>query len=148
MKKTIPSFTTDKFVEESVRDLVPAYFDSDGVQVSSSIGSDGLEYPDPVPFSPAVPDVPPDQAFRNVIEKINRDEAVQRYMESFDIETEEEANDFDIEDDPLDPLTEYEKVFVPKKPVLNPEPAKEAKPAVEGEGGVSPDKTPPEPAKK
>lgn len=115
MKNTIPSFTTDKFVEEKPKDFVPAYYDADGVQATSSIGADGLEYPDPVPMSPDVPTrlQTADKGMRAMIERIATDEAIRRLLEESGVETEEEADDFEIEDDQLDPLTEYERHFMP-----------------------------------
>lgn len=94
--------------------LVPARHDQDGVQVSSGIGQDGKEYPDPVPMSPPVGYVPPNDLMVLLDQIFKRGKHV---LEAHEIETEEEANDFEIEDDPLDPLTEYEKVFEPVVPV-------------------------------
>jgi hypothetical protein len=90
--------------------LVKPAFDADGVQVSSGIGVDGREYPDPTPMSPPVGYEPPSDLNIMLEQLFRRGEAVLRAAE---IETEEEANDFDIDDDPLDPLTPYEKVFEP-----------------------------------
>ena len=102
------------------RFLIEQTFDSDGVQSSSGIGADGKEYPDPVPLAPPVnlrrPD-PLDELVRRYV----RHELSQR-MEAEQWESFEEADDFEIEDDPLDRLTDYEKVFEPP-------PAKEVTPA-------------------
>jgi hypothetical protein len=101
--------------------LVKPQFDQDGVQVSSGIGTDGREYPDPVPMSPPVGYEPPSDVLQMLEQLFLRGKAV---LEAAQIETEEEANDFDIEDDPVDPLTPYEAVFNP--------PAKEVGPAANG----------------
>lgn len=107
---------TCAFVEE----MIPATFDADGVQVSSAIGSDGKEYPDPVPMSAPLgyePPVPLGDMMKMMIQEQLRPE------NDFEIEdSEEEANDFETDDDRPDPLTPFEQVFVPKVP-LKPEPA-------------------------
>jgi hypothetical protein len=99
--------------------LVKPAFDADGVQVSSGIGTDGREYPDPVPMSPPAGYEPPSDLMMMLEQLFRRGKAV---LEAAEIETEEDANDFDCEDDPLDELTPYEKVFNPP-----PEPAPPAK---------------------
>lgn len=112
--------------------LVPAKFDADGVQVSSAIGKDGKEYPDPVPMSPPVGYTPPSDIMQLIERMVTQGKAV---LEAAEIETEEEANDFEIEDDPLDNLTEYEKVFAPPAApaaVVNSAPA---------QGGAEPSQT-------
>lgn len=136
MKNTIPSFTTDKFVEEKPKDFVPAYYDADGVQATSSIGGDGLEYPDPVPMAPDVRVSRPvsDLGMRAMIERIASDEAVRRMLEAQEYETEDEADDFDIEDDPLDPLTEYERHFMPPPPEKKAPPKGGAAEVSQGQG--------------
>lgn len=96
--------------EKTFMELVAATFDEDGVQVGSAIGSDGKEYPDPVPMEPPVGyNAPPD--IMTLIRSMVRSQEVMRLQDLAGIDTEEEANDFDLEDDPLDPLTPYEKVF-------------------------------------
>lgn len=89
--------------------------DADGCQVRSTLDADGrLEYPDPTPMG-----VPlgyrPSPTLRDTIERImmNHQLAVLADMEGFDSPA--EADDFEIEDDPLDPLTPYEAVFFPPK---------------------------------
>lgn len=119
----------------------PSY-DSDGVQVSSGIGLDGREYPDPVPMSPPIGYEPPSDLLQMLEQLFKRGKAV---LEAAEIETEEEANDFDIPDDPVDLLTPYEKVFEPpvvKEPAVSP-PAVVA--PVAGEGGGQPTSAPPSP---
>lgn len=89
---------------------VKPYVDADGVQVVSGIGRDGKEYPDPVPMTPPIGYQPPSDLMVMLEQLFARGKAV---LEAAELETEEEANDFDIEDDPLDPLTPYERVFTP-----------------------------------
>lgn len=137
---------SEGFVEEYV--TKPSY-DVDGVQVSSGIGADGLEYPDPVPMSPPVGfSNPPD--LMHMIRTMIRSEEFLRAADDEGIETFEEAGDFDIDDDPLPPLTLHEQILVP--PVSSPQggdppPASTTDPQVSdqevgGKAGGSPN-TPP-----
>jgi len=101
-------------------------FDDDGQQVSSGILQNGKEMPDPVPTAPPVGyQAPPDlmQMIRTMIhgEKL-REELLKQELETF-----EEADDFEIEDDPIDRLTDYERVFEP--PPSPPKPVETAPPA-------------------
>lgn len=92
---------------------VSPIFDEDGVQASSGIGTDGKEYPDPVPMAPPIGyTAPPD--IMTMIRTMIRAEDFRKKLEDEGVETFEEADDFDIEDDPLDPLTPYEKIFYPE----------------------------------
>lgn len=124
---------------------VKPVFDQDGVQVSSAIGVDGKEYPDPVPMSPPTGYVPPSDIMVMLEQLFNRGRAV---LEAAEIETEEEANDFDLPDDPLDPLTPYEKVFLPEVSVLPKAEVVQPEPKVvngAAEGGAHPIGDPPKP---
>lgn len=87
-------------------------FDEDGVQVTSGIGKDGKEYPDPVPLAPPVDYVPPPDLMQ-MIRTMIHSERLKQEAEAAGWETFDEADDFDVEDDPLDPLTDYERVFMP-----------------------------------
>jgi len=117
--------------------------DDDGVQVRSNLSADGrFELPDPVPMAPPVGySAPPDLA--SMIRSMVRAEAFRQAVDKNDFETFEEADDFDIDDDPIDPLTPYEKVF--EAP-----PAKKSEIAVGGKGagaeGGQPTAAPPSPA--
>lgn len=96
------------------------YFDEDGVQVASGIGKDGKEYPDPVPMAPPIGyQAPPD--LMTLIRQMIRAEEFKRLAAQEDFETFEESDDFDIEDDPLDPHTPYEAVFDPAPPSDGPQ---------------------------
>lgn len=87
-------------------------FDEDGVQTTSGLGKDGKEYPDPVPTAPPIGyQNPPD--LMTMIRTMIQSERYQTALANEGLETFEEADDFEIEDDPVDPLTEYEKVFYP-----------------------------------
>lgn len=101
------------------------YFDSDGVQVASGIGVDGKEYPDPVPLSAPLGYQPPEDLMA-MIRRMVHSEMAQTILQDAGIETIDEADDFEVEDDPLDPLTEYERVFMPP---ASPPAAAEAAPA-------------------
>lgn len=98
-----------EFVEEYV---TKPYFDADGVQVASGIKADGKEYPDPVPAAPPVGyQDPPD--LMTTIRRMVHSELFNQAFADAGMETFEEADDFDIDDDPMDPLTDYERVFDP-----------------------------------
>lgn len=116
MEELAPNVGTP--VGDFVEEFVPATFDADGVQVSSSIGADGKEYPDPMPMSAPLgyePPVPLMDMMRMMIERLREPK------NDFDItESEEEANDFEVEEELVEPLTPYEAVFVPKVPPVPP----------------------------
>lgn len=139
-----------EFVEEFV---TKPTFDDDGVQVSSGIGVDGREYPDPVPMAPPIGyNEPPD--LMSMIKRMVHHELFSRAVDEAGYETFDESDDFGIEDDPGDPLTDYERVFEPAKPAPGPQaPAGPASPPVapqpvasavaEGGGVGAQPKTPP-----
>lgn len=118
MKKSEKS-TASKLPE--ITFLIPECIDHEGCQVTSAIGSDGKEYPDPIPTAPPIGyQNPPD--LMTMIRTMIQSEALRQKLAQEDFETFEEADDFEIEDDPIDPLTPYEKVFEPnpalaKKPI-------------------------------
>lgn len=97
------------FVEEYV---TKPYFDADGVQVASGIGLDGKEYPDPVPVAPPVgyTDLPD---LMTTIRRMVHNELFSNVLRSNELETFEEAEDFEVDDDADFPLTDYERVFDP-----------------------------------
>lgn len=101
------------FAHESVEEYcTKPVFDQDGVQVSAGIGPDGLEYGDPVPMAPPIGyDSPPD--LMHMIRSMIRNERFMQGLDEAGVETFEEADDFELDDDPLDPLTPYERVFDP-----------------------------------
>lgn len=98
-----------------VRPVVPENVGEDGVcyQSSSTLTADGrFEVPDSVPMEPPVGyRAPPN--LTEMIRTMVRNEMFMKEVASAGYETFEESDDFDIEDDPLDPLTPYEKVFEP-----------------------------------
>lgn len=74
----------------------------------SLLSLDGrFEYPDPIPHSPVVPGRDPARGMRELVQAMIRQEfselAASREMETF-----EEADDFGIEDDPVEPFTDAE----------------------------------------
>jgi len=101
--------------------VIEPVFDEDGVQASSGIDFFGMEHPDSVPNSPPVGfDTGPtlaDQVRRMVSIELSRAAADAGY------ETFEESDDFDIDDDPIDPRTPYEAVFDPPVVASPPESA-------------------------
>lgn len=86
--------------------------DANGEQVSSDLDSKGRELPDDVPMAPPVGySVGPSLA--DFVQRMIRTE-VSRHAAEASYETFEESEDFEIDDDPLDPtsvLSEYEEVF-------------------------------------
>ncbi|UDN67831.1 hypothetical protein [robinz microvirus RP_142] len=122
-----------------------AQFDQDGVQSTSAIGSDGREYPDPIPTAPPVGyKTPP--TIMDMIKSMIHSEQLNQKAQAEGFDTFDEAEDFDIEDDPLDPHTEYEAVFdPPPNPLPDPVLPTTANPAGTPAGGGSRD-TPPPPA--
>jgi len=135
MKKTEKS-TASTLAE--INFLQDPTFDEDGVQVTSAIGRDGKEYPDPVPTAPPVGYTnPPD--LMTMIRTMIHSESLRQQLAIHDEETFEEADDFDIPDDPADPLTPYEQMFYP------PDEAKPAEAAgVAPTPPAAPAETPPE----
>lgn len=99
----------------------PPTFDCDGVQATSGIRMDGKEETDPIPVAPPLGyTAPPD--LMTMIRTMIQSEHLRAELAREDLESFEEADDFEIEDDPLDALTEYEKVFYPPKVPLEPAP--------------------------
>lgn len=124
--------------------------DDDGVQATAGIRPDGKEEVDPTPLAPpAGYNAPPD--LMTMIRTMIQSEEIRRKLAEEDMETFEEADDFEIPDDPLDPLTPYEEVFMPPKqpepvPAPTPAPAPAApKPEVLDTSGLG--DTSPEPKK-
>lgn len=110
-----------KFVQEELlpvdpRDAMTAatFHQETGEQVASSIGKDGKEYPDPVPIAPPLDYVPPPDIM-SMIRTMIMSERLKEKLREEGYETPEEADDFDIDDDPLDPLTPYERYFEPQE---------------------------------
>lgn len=87
-------------------------FDTDGVQVTSGQDKFGREVPDPVPLAPPVGYRPP-PTLADMIRRMVQSELLTQAADLEDFDSFEEAEDFDIEDDPLDPKTPYEAVFDP-----------------------------------
>lgn len=98
--------------------LIPPVFDADGVQASAGIGKDGKEYGDPVPMAPPVGFAPPPDLMQ-MIKRMVRNEQLMAIADKEGFDTFEEAEDFEIEDDPLDPLTPYEEIFLPRPSPVN-----------------------------
>jgi len=91
-----------------------AMYDEDGVQITAEIGADGKEYGDPVPYMPET-GVKLHDDMTDLIKRLIAQESFNAYVRHEEFETMEEADDFDIEDDPLDPLTPYEEYFMPAR---------------------------------
>lgn len=155
MAKTVPGVPVDQFVEEYV---TKPYHDDDGVQVSAGIGPDGKEYGDPVPMSPPVGYNPPPDLMTMIKTMLHNEEFMRRLNEE-GVDTFEEAGDYDVEDDPPDPATPYERFFDPP-PVQkvpqgdapgtppSPAPGPTTPAQTEGGGGGSPEPAPAPPGAK
>jgi len=125
------------FVEEF---CTKPQWDEDGVQSAAGIGLDGKEYGDPVPLEPPVGfENPPD--LMEMMCSMIRNDAMQRRLEAEGFDTEEEAGDFDIDDDPLPPLTIHEALLAtPKEPTPPPSPPSavpQTSAETEGGGGAA-----------
>lgn len=118
--------------KKSVAYATSPTFDEDGVQATSGILPNGKEETDPTPLAPPVGyNAPPD--LMTMIRTMIQSEALRQELAKQDFETFEEADDFALEEDPIDALTEYEKVFYPP-PSAPPGPTPSAdplKPAVQ-----------------
>lgn len=101
--------------KEKIPDVPLDVVDPDGIQVRSFLSGDGrYEYPDPVPMAPPIGYKPEPDLGELIRSLVHRE--LSKVAGASELDTFEEAEDFDIEDDPLDPLTPYEKVFEPPPP--------------------------------
>jgi len=116
--------------------LVPPRYDWDGVQVTSGIGTDGKEYPDPVPVKPAVT-LQQKASVLNQIKDFVHSERLRQLADAEGFDTEEEANDFDVEDEFIPDPTPYEKEFFPD-PKIAAAATAAAAPAANGASAASP----------
>lgn len=89
-----------------------ATFDADGVQVSSEIDDRGNELPDPLPMAPPV-GYQPEPTLGEMIRRFVQSEQLRAKADAEGFDNWEEANDFDIPDDPLDPDSPWEDEFDP-----------------------------------
>lgn len=108
MLVTLVAQETERFVQE-----YEARVDEDGVQVNSAMDNKGRELPDPTPLAPPVgfmqtPDL------KDIIRDMLRHDQMKRAADEAGVDSFDESEDFDIEDDPLDPQTEYEAEFDPE----------------------------------
>lgn len=124
-----------EFVEEF---CTKPQWDEDGVQSSAGIGRDGKEYGDPVPIAPPVGfEAPPD--LMEMMRTMIHNDAIQRRYDAEGFDTIDEAGDFDVDDDPLPPLTIHEAILqTPVGPPAgsNPPPPPAADPQVSAEKGA------------
>lgn len=97
-------------IDELERGLV----DQNGEQVVAEL-RDGKEYGDPVPKAPPL-HMQRMESQAEIIKRMVRQELSSRAHEA-GYETFEEAEDFDVDDDPADPHTPYEAVFDPPPPL-------------------------------
>lgn len=113
--------------------------DVDGVQVRSELTPDGrFELPDPTPMAPPI-GYKAEPTLSDMIRSMVRREQFNLEVSRAGFETFDEAEDFDIEDDPVDPLTPYERVFEPppakplvQEPVAPERASSDPKPAESG----------------
>lgn len=76
------------------------------------INEQGHECPNPVPVAPPVGFVKQPSMVEHIRDMV-RSELLRREVVSAGVESFDEADDFDMEDDPIDPHTPYEKFFDP-----------------------------------
>lgn len=76
----------------------------------------GRECPNPVPVAPPVGFIKQPSMVEHMRSMV-RDELLRRELVAQGVETFEESDDFEIDDDPIDPSTPYEEVFDPSPPV-------------------------------
>src|SRR5215831_6661824 len=83
--------------------------DEDGVVhiVSSGLNARGQELPDPVPMEPPV-GIVNGPTLKDLIERMVHGK-LSAMAEAEGFETEAEADDFDVEDDPIDPRSPWEE---------------------------------------
>lgn len=115
----------------------------------------GREIPDPIPMAPPVGYQKPFSMVDHLRDIVRRE--ISAAAQSQEMETFEEADDFDIEDELLDPHTPYEAVFDPPAqpdppatsrphPYAPPPPPKPPATVGEGEAGGPPGHPPAPPA--
>lgn len=94
-----------------IDELEAGVLDARGRPVVARIGKDGKEYGDPRPLAPPVGFDRPETQAEIIRRMVRREFSAAAQEQGF--ETFEEAEDFDIPDDPADPHTPYEAVFDP-----------------------------------
>lgn len=87
------------------------------------LNKDGHEVPNPVPVAPPVGFVRAPSMVDHLRQMV-RSELLRREVMAQGMETFEEADDFELDDDPVDPHTPYEAVFDPPPPVEAAKPAR------------------------
>lgn len=102
-------------IDELERGLVDQY----GVPVKAELDETGSEVGDPTPVAPPA-HLRRGMTTSEQIQQMVRRELSLRAQEA-DYETFDEADDFDVDDDPPDPHTPYEAVFDPMPPVTETE---------------------------
>lgn len=76
------------------------------------LDKDGIEIPDPTPMAlPAGFKVP--ETMEQMMRRLLRSPEFRKHVDDADVDTFEEAEDFDIGDDMFDPSSPYEEVFDP-----------------------------------
>lgn len=98
-----------------IDDLERGLVDQYGVSVKAELDKDGNEVGDPTPVAPPAHLRRTMTMSEQIQQMIRREFSMRASEEGF--ETFEEAEDFDIDDDPADPHTPYEAVFDPPPPV-------------------------------
>lgn len=96
---------------------VSPVFDDDGVQMSSGIGQDGKEYPDPHPMEVPVGLYSDQDRMLELIQRVVHGALIRERADADEFDTPEEADDFADEDDDFQ-LTPYQRALMEKD--LNP----------------------------
>jgi len=87
-------------------------YNEDGEVVASGQDERGREIPDPVPTAPPIGYVP-GPSLGDTIQRLLKHQLMAQAAAAEGFDTFEEAEDFDIPDDPIDPETPYEEQFDP-----------------------------------
>lgn len=131
---------TDDFVKLARRVLTPFPMTTmvdpetgEMLNVSSGMNALGQEIPDPVPMEIPV-GMHQGATLADTVRRMVQNQLLAVAAEAEGFETFEEADDFELEDDPADPHTPYEAVFDPK-PKPAPTPPEPVPPAASGSGG-------------
>lgn len=85
--------------------------------LKSRLTDDGLEKLDPTPVEVPLDYDRPLSLEDRIARMMGQYHRQMQYLKDEELETPEEADDFDIDDDPIDPVTPYEEHFMPRPDV-------------------------------
>lgn len=85
--------------------------------LKARLTDDGLEKLDPTPVEIPLDYDRPQSLEERISRMMSQYHRQMQYLKNEEMETPEEADDFDIDDDPVDPVTPYEEHFMPRPDV-------------------------------